>query len=118
MILTIIKEVQSATNIPELELRRTLQSLACAKFKILKKHPPSREVTVTDAFSFNNDFTSPLQKIKISLVSSRAETREQRKETQDRVEEERRHTTEVSGSYTGPSLNGLIMGLLCLGVYS
>lgn len=100
------KEIQSTTNIPDVELRRTLQSLACAKFKILKKYPPSKEVADTDEFSFNNEFTTPLQKIKVGLVSSRAETKEQRKETQDRVEEERRHTTEV-GVLTLSVLTGI-----------
>jgi cullin 3 len=69
--------------------------LACAKFKILKKHPPSREVDPDDSFSFNEDFSSPLQKIKISTVASKVETGEERRETRDRIEEERRHQMEV-----------------------
>ena len=77
------------------ELQRNLQSLACAKFKVLKKHPPGRDVHTTDSFSFNVDFSSPLQKIKISTISSKVESNEERKETQDRIEEERKHQTEV-----------------------
>jgi len=69
--------------------------LACTKFKILKKHPPGREVDPGDSFSFNEDFSSPLQKIKISTVASKVETGEERRETRDRIEEERRHQTEV-----------------------
>jgi cullin 3 len=89
------EDIKSATQIPESELQRHLQSLACAKYKVLKKHPPGRDVHSDDAFSFNVDFNAQLQKIKISTVAARVETGEERKETQDRVEEERRHQTEV-----------------------
>ena len=81
----------------EPELKRQLQSLACAKFKVLKKHPPGREIENEDSFSFNNDFTSPMQRIKIGTVaSSRVENPEEQKETRDRIDEERRHQIEAS----------------------
>ncbi|KAJ7739753.1 Cullin-domain-containing protein [Mycena maculata] len=89
------EEIKQATSIEDNDLQRHLQSLACAKFKILKKHPPSREVDPTDSFSFNADFTSSLQKIKISTISSKVESGEERKETKDRIDEERRHQTEA-----------------------
>jgi cullin 3 len=109
------QHILTATKIPEAELCRTLQSLACAKYKILRKHPVSREVALTDEFSFNHEFTSQLQKIKLGLISTKAETKEQRKETQDRVEEERRYTTEVSvhSIYILLLLKGLFLGLHC-----
>lgn len=90
-----LQEIKEATSIEEIELRRQLQSLACAKFKVLKKHPAGREVDPTDSFSFNTDFSSSLQKIKISTISSKVESGEERKETKDRIDEERRHQTEV-----------------------
>ncbi|KAK7033117.1 CULLIN-2 domain-containing protein [Favolaschia claudopus] len=89
------EEIKQATSIADNELQRHLQSLACAKFKILKKHPPGRDVNPTDSFSFNTDFSSTLQKIKISTVSSKVESGEERKETKDRIDEERRHQTEA-----------------------
>ncbi|KAI0049751.1 Cullin-domain-containing protein [Auriscalpium vulgare] len=89
------EEIKQSTSIPDNDLQRNLQSLACAKFKILKKHPPSRDVNLDDSFTFNDEFSSPLQKIKISTVASKVETGEERKETQDRVDEERRHQTEA-----------------------
>jgi cullin 3 len=61
----------------------------------LKKHPPGRDVAPDDSFSFNADFSSSLQKIKIGTVSAKVETNEERKETKDRVEEERKHQMEV-----------------------
>ena len=90
-----LQEIKTATSIQEVELKRQLQSLACAKYKILKKHPPGRDVNPTDSFSFNVDFSAPLQKIKISTIASRVENTEERKETKDRIDEERRHQTEV-----------------------
>ncbi|CAK5283786.1 unnamed protein product [Mycena citricolor] len=90
------EEIKQATGIEDEEiLQRHLQSLACAKFKILKKHPASREVIPSDSFSFNADFTSNLQKIKISTISSKVENTDEQKETRDRIEEERKHQTEA-----------------------
>ncbi|PIL35566.1 transcription factor [Ganoderma sinense ZZ0214-1] len=89
------EEIQAATSIQEVELKRQLQSLACAKWKILKKHPPGRDVNSTDSFSFNVDFSANLQKIKISTIASRVESTEERKETRDRIDEERKHQTEA-----------------------
>lgn len=90
------QEIKQDTSIADNELQRHLQSLACAKFKILKKHPPGREVNPTDSFSFNADFASNLQKIKISTIASKVESGEERQETKDRIDEERKHQTEVS----------------------
>lgn len=89
------EELKTATSIPDTELQRHLQSLACAKFKILKKHPPGRDVHSSDSFSFNNDFTCPMQKIKISTVSAKVETTKERRETRDHIEEERHHQIEA-----------------------
>ncbi|KAG8906798.1 Cullin-3 [Tulasnella sp. 403] len=89
------EEIKNATSIMDGELQRNLQSLACARFKILKKHPPGRDVNPDDSFSFNNDFSSPMQKIKISTVASKVENADQRKETMERVDEERKHQIEA-----------------------
>ncbi|KAF8808726.1 Cullin-domain-containing protein [Phlegmacium glaucopus] len=89
------QEIKESSTIDDTELKRQLQSLACAKFKILKKHPPGRDVNSDDSFSFNNDFSCAVQKIKISTVSSRVENKDERKETRDRIDEERRHQMEA-----------------------
>jgi len=89
------EEIKSATSIIDAELQRHLQSLACAKYKILKKHPPGRDVDAGDSFSFNHEFSSDLRRIKISTVVSKVETGDERKETRNRVDEERRHQTEA-----------------------
>ncbi|KAK7050999.1 hypothetical protein VNI00_005111 [Paramarasmius palmivorus] len=89
------EEIKQATSIEDSDLQRHLQSLACAKYKVLKKHPPGRDVSSSDSFSFNSGFTANLQKIKISTISSKVESSEERKETKDRIDEERRHQTEA-----------------------
>ncbi|KAF9791108.1 Cullin-domain-containing protein [Thelephora terrestris] len=70
------EEIKMATNIPDGELSRNLQSLACAKVQDLEEAPARAEI---------------LQKIKISTVSSKVESTEERKETHHRIDEERRH---------------------------
>ncbi|KAG8811018.1 Cullin-3, partial [Serendipita sp. 399] len=89
------EDIQKSTSIPDPDLQRHLQSLACGKWKILKKHPESRDVSTGDSFSFNSGFTSPLQRIKISPAASRVESQEERKETQDRIEEERKQQADA-----------------------
>ncbi|CAL1716698.1 unnamed protein product [Somion occarium] len=89
------EDIKSATSISDVELQRQLQSLACAKFKILKKHPPGREVSMNDSFSFNADFSAPLFKIKIGTIASKVENADERKETKNRVDEERRYQMEA-----------------------
>ncbi|KAG8213020.1 Cullin family-domain-containing protein [Butyriboletus roseoflavus] len=88
-------EIKSTTLIPEHELQRHLQSLACAKYKILKKHPPGRDINPEDSFSFNSGFSCPMQRIKIGTVSAKVESTEERKETRDRIDEERQYQTEA-----------------------
>ena len=79
-------------------MKRTLQSLACAKFKILTKSPKGRDVDDTDVFSFNSGFTCPLAKIKIQMVANKVESNEERKETDIQVDEQRSTLCDVSFS--------------------
>ncbi|KAJ9117605.1 hypothetical protein QFC22_004455 [Naganishia vaughanmartiniae] len=90
-----VKDIKEATQIPESDLFRSLQSLACAKFKILTKTPKSRDVGPDDQFSFNNNFTCPLAKIKIQTIVGKVENTEERAETQEKVDEERKHQIEA-----------------------
>ncbi|KAI8450296.1 cullin-4A [Phakopsora pachyrhizi] len=90
------EEIKAATSIMDQDLKRTLQSLSCAKYKILLKDPKSKEIDEKlDRFRFNVNFTSQMSKIKIQTVTNRVENREQFKETNDRVEEDRRLHTEA-----------------------
>lgn len=87
--------IKSSTNIPDQDLKRTLQSLACAKYKILLKEPKGRDIGDGDHFSFNDGFTCPLARIKIATVAARVETLQERKETNEKVEEERKNQVEA-----------------------
>lgn len=60
--------VKAATNIEDGELRRTLQSLACGKARVLNKSPKGRDIGESDKFKFNNDFINKLFRIKINQI--------------------------------------------------
>jgi cullin 4 len=55
-------------NFQDGELRRTLQSLACGKARVLQKVPKGREVENSDRFSFHGEFTNKLFRIKINQI--------------------------------------------------
>jgi len=90
-----LQDIKSATQIPDADLCRALQSLACGKYRILTKNPRSRDVNPNDKFSFNVGFTCPLAKIKIQTIIGKVESGAERTETQERVDEERRHQIEA-----------------------
>lgn len=93
------EEIQARTNIPDNELMRNLQSLAVApKTRILVKEPMSKDVKRDDKFYFNEKFTSPFQRIKVGVVASgnKVEDRDERQETEKRVELERGQMIEAA----------------------
>lgn len=63
-----LEEIKQATNIEDTELRRTLQSLACGKARVLLKNPKGRDVLNEDRFNFNNDFKNKLFRIRINQI--------------------------------------------------
>ncbi|WIA11985.1 hypothetical protein OEZ85_012066 [Tetradesmus obliquus] len=91
------REIAEATEIPPQELKRSLQSLACAKGKnVLRKEPMSKEVEEGDSFSFNEAFSSKLYKIKIGTVSAQKEGEMEKQETRHKVEEDRKPQIEAA----------------------
>lgn len=50
------------------ELRRTLQSLACGKKRVLKKRPAGKDVNEDDVFVFNDAFEDPRAKVHINSI--------------------------------------------------
>jgi cullin-4 len=77
------------------ELVRTLQSLACAKLRPLKKYPPGRDVNPTDTFSLNSGFSHEKYRVKINQVQLK-ETKEENKETHERVQADRNFETQAA----------------------
>ena len=57
------------------ELRRVLQSLACAKKKVLKKLPAGRDIHDADIFKFNADFDDPRPKVHINSIQVKVSVR-------------------------------------------
>lgn len=51
-----------------MDLKRTLQSLACGKQKVLKKKPVGPDVNESDAFYFNDDYTNPRYQVRIDSI--------------------------------------------------
>jgi cullin 3 len=93
-----LQDIRTATDMPDADLQRSLQSLACGKYRVLTKHPKGRDVNATDQFTFNDAFVCPLARIKIAQVVSKVETPKERNETQEMVDEERKHQVEVRHS--------------------
>lgn len=53
-------------SVDELELRRTLKSLACGDQKLLRKSPDTEDVDDTDTFTYNEDYTASTQRIRMN----------------------------------------------------
>ncbi|KAF1989989.1 cullin-4B [Aulographum hederae CBS 113979] len=89
------EQLKIVTGLPENELNRTLQSLACAKTRPLNKHPKSRDVSPTDSFSLNLDFQDKKIRIKINQIQLK-ETPQENKETHERVAQDRDFETQAA----------------------
>ncbi len=68
-----LEEIKELTAIGDGELRRTLQSLACGKARVLQKSPRGKDIVDGDKFAFNKEFTHQLFHIKINQVSIASE---------------------------------------------
>ncbi|KAI3793995.1 hypothetical protein L1987_36619 [Smallanthus sonchifolius] len=91
------KEIEQAVEIPAAELKRCLQSLACAKGKnVLRKEPMSKDVSEDDEFFFNENFSSKFYKVKIGTVVAQKESEPEKQETRQRVEEDRKPQIEAA----------------------
>ncbi|CAG4954062.1 unnamed protein product [Colias eurytheme] len=89
------EDIKATTNIEACELRRTLQSLACGKARVLGKTPRGREVHDNDTFSFNGDFANKLFRIKINQIQMK-ETSEEQKATEERVFQDRQYQIDAA----------------------
>ena len=49
-------------------MKRTLQSLACGKARVLQKTPKGKDVTEEDRFQFNKEFANKLFRVKINQI--------------------------------------------------
>ncbi|XP_049729460.1 cullin-4B-like [Elephas maximus indicus] len=90
-----LEEIKTATGLEDRELRRTLQSLACGRARVLIKYPVGREVGDDDKFSCNEEFKHRLFKIKINQVQMK-ETVEEKTVTTERVFQDRQYQVDAA----------------------
>ncbi|KAM8975573.1 cullin-4A [Pelodytes ibericus] len=90
-----LEDIKMATGIEDGELRRTLQSLACGKARVLNKTPKSKDVEDGDKFSFNGDFKHKLYRIKINQIQMK-ETVEEQVNTTERVFQDRQYQIDAA----------------------
>lgn len=91
------KEILEKTNIEPIELKRTLQSLACGKLfcRILTKEPKGKDIEDDDKFIYNSKFQSQLYKIRINQVQLK-ETQEEQSMTEERVFQDRQYQIDAA----------------------
>uniref|UniRef100_A0A8C2TTR4 Cullin-4B n=1 Tax=Coturnix japonica TaxID=93934 RepID=A0A8C2TTR4_COTJA len=89
------EEIKMATGIEDSELRRTLQSLACGKARVLIKNPKGKDVEDGDKFIFNGDFKHKLFRIKINQIQMK-ETVEEQVSTTERVFQDRQYQIDAA----------------------
>jgi cullin-4 len=91
-----LAQIAEATGIQDKELRRTLQSLACAKVQPLRKEPKSRDVEDGDVFHFNHAFTHKLTRVKINTIVQVKETAAENTETHEKVFQDRQYAIDAA----------------------
>jgi cullin 3 len=64
--------------------------------RILAKEPKAKEIENNHIFSVNDGFTSKLFRVKIQTVSAKGESEPERKETREKVDEDRKHEIEAA----------------------
>ncbi|PKU72713.1 cullin-4 [Dendrobium catenatum] len=89
------QDIKDSTGIEDKELRRTLQSLACGKVRVLQKIPKGREVEDEDSFVFNDEFNAPLYRIKVNAIQMK-ETVEENTSTTERVFQDRQYQVDAA----------------------
>ncbi|KAA0722690.1 Cullin-4B [Triplophysa tibetana] len=90
-----VEEIRTATGIEDAELKRTLQSLACGKARVLNKTPRGKEVEDGDRFNFDSDFRHKLFRIKINQIQMK-ETVEEQVSTTERVFQDRQYQIDAA----------------------
>uniref|UniRef100_A0A8C2YNQ1 Cullin-4B n=1 Tax=Chinchilla lanigera TaxID=34839 RepID=A0A8C2YNQ1_CHILA len=90
-----LEEIKQATGIEDGELRRTLQSLACGKARVLAKNPKGKDTEDGDKFICNSDFIHKLFRTKINQIQMK-ETVEEQARTTERVFQDRQYQIDAA----------------------
>ena len=89
------EEIKIMVGIDDMEMRRTLQSLACGKARVLNKSPKSKDIENGDQFSYNGEFKHHLYRIRINQIQMK-ETQEEQTNTQERVFQDRHYQIDAA----------------------
>jgi len=90
-----LADLLEQTGIESGELKRTLQSLACGKVRVLTKQPKGRDVEDADTFIINDEFTHKLYRIKINTIQLK-ETVEENEKTHEAVVRDRHYQIDAA----------------------
>lgn len=88
-------DILTASGLPAEQVTRTLQSMACGKHRVLAKSPKGRDVGTGDKFVVNLSFSDPKFRVKINQIQLK-ETKEENKETHERVAQDRQYETQAA----------------------
>eukprot|EP00730_Choanoeca_flexa_P018355 TRINITY_DN8916_c0_g1_i6.p1 TRINITY_DN8916_c0_g1~~TRINITY_DN8916_c0_g1_i6.p1 ORF type:complete len:777 (+),score=176.47 TRINITY_DN8916_c0_g1_i6:83-2413(+) len=88
------QELETLTTLESSTLKRTLQSLACGKHKILTKSSTSKSIATDDTFKLNESYHNKMIRVKVQQVA--AKVKEERAATTAKVKEERKLEVEAA----------------------
>mmetsp|Transcript_7717 Transcript_7717/g.47813 ORF Transcript_7717/g.47813 Transcript_7717/m.47813 type:complete len:793 (+) Transcript_7717:183-2561(+) len=86
------EEVRERLGLPEDELKRSLHSLSCAKYKILLKDGDRKKISSEDTFSVNTSFSDKFRRIKVPLPAMDGEKRK----VVEEVDKDRRYAIDAA----------------------
>ncbi|VVC96701.1 unnamed protein product [Leptidea sinapis] len=88
------EEILNETDVPEKDLVRALQSLAMGKptQRVLIKHPKTKEIEPSHQFYVD----AVVNRVKIQTVAAKGESEPERRETRNKVDEDRKHEIEAA----------------------
>ena len=80
------REILDQTKLEEDELKRTMQSLALSKTRVLVKQPGGREIMRDDVFSVNDAFESKSRKVHIPTIRATAQIEREDKRAHEEID--------------------------------
>lgn len=90
-----LADLAAATGLEDSELRRTLQSLACGRERVLNKEPKGKDIGDGDVFVFNAGYTSRLYRVRINAIQLK-ETAEENRKTNEAVLQDRQYQVDAA----------------------
>ncbi|GJE92100.1 cullin-domain-containing protein [Phanerochaete sordida] len=89
------RELKAQSSMEDGELRRTLQSLALGKKRVLRKQPAGKDVHDEDVFAYNGEFTDAAFRVHINSIQVR-ESAEEAQRAQTMIEADRKYALDAA----------------------